>query len=81
MKFKKTTTIGALGAAVILAGAVTVFTQNGIAQAFTEANSKGEIRTEQVSGKKQSVATDELKKSGEVKKLMIMIIKHRRKQI
>ena len=68
MKFKKTTTIGALGAAVILAGAVTVFTQNGIAQAFTEANSKGEIRTEQVSGKKQSVATDELKKSGEVKK-------------
>lgn len=68
MKFKKTTTIGALGAAVILAGAVTVFSQNGIAQAFTEANSNGEIKTEQVSAKKQSVADDETKKSGKVER-------------
>ena len=68
MKFKKTTKIGALGAAIILAGAVTVFSQNGIAQAFTEANSNGEIKTEQVSEKKQSVADDETKKSGKVER-------------
>lgn len=51
MKFKKITAIGAISAVVLLAGAVTVFSNGGMASAFTVSDQKGVILSDKPTGK------------------------------
>lgn len=68
MKFKKITAIGTISAVVLLAGAVTVFSNGGMASAFTVSDQKGVILSDKPTGKTKQENEDIISADKEVGK-------------